>query len=196
MTRNALTIDPVKKKMYWIESSQKDETKYSILSADLNGKNIRTLYSSVTSPGTVYAPTGTVYAPTQLSVSKDFIYWGNRKNKFFWQLPSNPQPDTTVKPNNVLMDRHSRLGFQGIATNYEIEEHTQGIPNCKVTDIDAVSVSTDVSLLCVNGTKASGESRCKCTKGYSGDRCNVSVCQNYCIHGNCVVSAEGLPKCR
>ena len=36
---------------------------------------------------------------------------------------------------------------------------------------------------------------CKCRRGYSGPRCEISVCHNYCIRGSCKIDANSNPKC-
>ncbi|KAJ8706712.1 hypothetical protein PYW07_012790 [Mythimna separata] len=36
---------------------------------------------------------------------------------------------------------------------------------------------------------------CQCTAGYYGQRCETSTCKEYCLQGNCSLSAEGPPKC-
>ncbi|KAJ8708125.1 hypothetical protein PYW08_010491 [Mythimna loreyi] len=36
---------------------------------------------------------------------------------------------------------------------------------------------------------------CRCNAGYTGYRCDVSVCHNYCLHGECSIIAD-KPSCR
>lgn len=49
---------------------------------------------------------------------------------------------------------------------------------------------------CVHGTKVFGQLHCKCTPGYIGERCDVSVCENYCFQGDCTFNDDGHPECR
>ncbi|KAJ8705640.1 hypothetical protein PYW08_012686 [Mythimna loreyi] len=49
---------------------------------------------------------------------------------------------------------------------------------------------------CVHGIKVIGQSICKCTAGYTGVRCDASVCDNYCLQGSCNFTDDGLPECR
>lgn len=59
---------------------------------------------------------------------------------------------------------------------------------------------TDVSY-CLNDGIISGNTEnsvpaCKCPMGYTGARCEIPLCRNYCVHGTCSVEVHtGWPKC-
>lgn len=36
---------------------------------------------------------------------------------------------------------------------------------------------------------------CSCPMGYTGHRCEINVCHNYCIHGQCQLDEKGKPNC-
>lgn len=105
--------------------------------------------------------------PTLMVVSKDFIYWVNTIEKSIWQLPRN-----SSETNLIATEIEVPFTVYGMAINYKIEDQKDS----------AVTVS--------------GKSVCECAQGYTGERCEVSVCHNYCFRGDCSVSAEGQPKCR
>ncbi|XP_035444832.2 protein cueball isoform X1 [Spodoptera frugiperda] len=182
----SLAIDQQTKKLYWADD--REGIHYSIESADLDGTNRKTLL------------TGIHHQPNTLTVSKDSIYWVDWGFKSVWQLPKNPP----IEPEPVQISSFPENPF-GIAANYKIEDQIQGIEECQAlkslpqnnTEIsDSSNVPKDVGLFCVHGTKVNGKLLCKCTLGYTGDRCDISVCQNYCFQGDCGVNDKGKPECR
>lgn len=47
-----------------------------------------------------------------------------------------------------------------------------------------------------NGTFAPSTGKCICTPEYVGDKCEISVCHNFCLHGNCQYNPETKhPEC-
>ena len=110
----SMSIDPQTQKMYWSDSNMC--TNYSIMSADINGDNQRTLYRG---------GTWCEQALRQLYVSKDFIWW--KKSNIILGIQKNQSYDTDVLPKNLTVS----FWFHSIAFNYEIEENSQGTPLCK-----------------------------------------------------------------
>ncbi|KAJ8708124.1 hypothetical protein PYW08_010490 [Mythimna loreyi] len=104
-----------------------------------------------------------------LAVSKDFIYWKNYVYSGIWQLPKNPSQTHTVARKIDTISNTTCWPCQLLAAKYEIKEQIQGIKSCE-----------GLQYLIPYDSKP--ESR-------------VSICYNYCLQGNCSVSAEGLPKC-
>lgn len=183
----SLAIDQRTKKMYWADD--REGIHYSIESADLNGKNRKTLF------------VGIHHQPNALTVSKDSIYWVDWGYKSVWKLSKTPSVNEEPKD---ISNFKGETPF-GIAANYKIEDQTAGTQECgELISLpqnnsainDSFNIPTDAGLFCVHGMKVSGKSLCKCTPGYTGERCDISVCQNYCFQGDCSVSEEGLPKCR
>ncbi|CAH1638564.1 unnamed protein product [Spodoptera littoralis] len=108
----SLTIDQQTKKLYWADD--KEGIKYSIESADLDGKNRVTLLS------------GFFHQPNALTVSKGFIYWVDWGYKSMWQLSKNPPFDAEPV---IIKDFNNETPF-GIAANYKIEDQIEGIEEC------------------------------------------------------------------
>ncbi|CAH0584464.1 unnamed protein product [Chrysodeixis includens] len=182
----SLAIDQRTKQIIWADD--KEGIHYSIESADLNGKNRKTLL------------VGTHHQPNALTVSKDYIYWVDWGYKSVWQLPKDPPKDT--EPQEITAFNND-LPF-GIVANYKIEDQTRGDPECK--ELSSLSqnnsvinetfyIPSDVGLFCVHGIKVNGKSLCNCTPGYTGERCDISVCQNYCFQGDCSLTSGGQPTC-
>ncbi|KAJ8715687.1 hypothetical protein PYW07_010169 [Mythimna separata] len=105
--------------------------------------------------------------PSSLAVSKDYIYWQKYDKVGIWQLPKNLSEQVPRQQNTIssLIDWR----FQNVATNYTIQEQIQGIKTCKA-----------VQDLILNNAKPES---------------TVSICQNYCLEGDCSVNAEGQPTC-
>ena len=164
--------------MYWVEGKT-SYAEYFILSADINGDNEKTLYRGDTLFWFIWGPQG-------LYISKHFICW--RESTHILRIPKKQSYDSDVHPKNMTVPE-----FHSTASNYEIEENTQGIPLCKALKSMLPNYSatdtTDESLTHVNETKVSGDSR------NSGERCDVPVCYNYCFQGECSASTDG-PQCR
>nr|XP_049706836.1 protein cueball [Helicoverpa armigera] len=183
----ALTIDQQTRKLYWADD--REGIHYSIESSDLNGQDRKTLLL------------GIHHQPNALTVSKDSIYWVDWDYRSVWQISKYSEGETEPKQ---ISNFNNEITF-GIAANYKIEDQTRGIEECKElaslprndsTISDSINIPTDVGLFCVHGVKVNGKYVCKCTPGYTGERCDISVCQNYCFQGDCSVDAVGQPKCR
>ncbi|KAJ8708143.1 hypothetical protein PYW08_010509 [Mythimna loreyi] len=102
-----------------------------------------------------------------LAISKNFIYFMNNNQLRIWQLPKNAS-ERIEKTQFAIASSNCRY-CQRIATYYTLEEQIQGVKSCE-----------NVQYLIQNNSKPES---------------TVSICYNYCLNGNCSVSAEGLPNC-
>uniref|UniRef100_A0A2A4IWI0 Protein cueball n=1 Tax=Heliothis virescens TaxID=7102 RepID=A0A2A4IWI0_HELVI len=181
-----LVIDPQIKKMFWIDIRHNEQFKYGIKYADLEGNNNDELLHGTNQP-------------SALTVSKDSIYFIENQQNAVWR-------DSKFHILGTLLQIGSSYTEfpTSIVAKYTLEEQTKGISECKalttlLQDKSMKETSPRVtlgveSLICVHGDTANGTS-CSCAPGYIGERCDVSVCQNYCIQGTCSVSEEGEPSC-
>ncbi|KAJ8706699.1 hypothetical protein PYW07_012777 [Mythimna separata] len=103
---------------------------------------------------------------SSLAVSKDFIYWQNSNEVGTWQLPKNSSEHDARKLYSISSLRD--WSYQLVATNYTIQEQIQGIQSCEALQGLMPNNSNPVT---------------------------VSICQNYCLEGNCSVNAGGQPTC-
>ncbi|KAJ8704803.1 hypothetical protein PYW08_012123 [Mythimna loreyi] len=108
-----------------------------------------------------------LYAPKiSLTVSGDFLYWLD-ENMNVWQLPKNP---SGREPKKLFSTPKASFPYRNrLAANYKIEE-IQGTESCEAAQ----------GLISNNSKPESTE----------------SICQNYCLEGDCSVSPDGTPKCR
>ncbi|XP_039755453.1 protein cueball [Pararge aegeria] len=181
----SIAIDQRTKRLYWVDD--KEGIHYSIESADLDGRNRQKIL------------VGTYHQPNSLTVTKDNIYWVDWGFRSVWKLSKNAssaEPEEFFKFNN-------EVPF-GIVSNYKIADQTDGVDECKtLTNLsqnntainDSIRIPQDVGLFCLHGVKT-GQLECKCSTGYIGDRCEISVCQNFCLNGDCSASSDGQPTCK
>ncbi|KAJ8708141.1 hypothetical protein PYW08_010507 [Mythimna loreyi] len=101
-----------------------------------------------------------------LAISKNFIYFMNEQLRI-WQLPKNAS-ERIEKTQFAIASSNFEFG-QRIATYYTLEEQIQGVKSCE-----------NVQYLIQNNSKPES---------------TVSICYNYCLNGDCSVSAEELPNC-
>lgn len=181
----SIAIDQRTRKLYWADD--KEGINFSIESSDLNGKNREVLHS------------GDQQMPNSLTVSKDKILWVDWGFKKVWAL-SKDNPKLGVQE---VLPRKFRFG---IVANYQIADQTEGIPECQaLTNMslnksairDTFNIPRDAGLFCLHGDMIDGKlTTCKCNPGYTGERCEVSLCKNYCVQGDCSISPDGEPKCK
>ncbi|XP_063894477.1 protein cueball-like [Helicoverpa armigera] len=174
---NHLVIDPQIKKMFWIDTRRNETHNYKLNHAYLNGTNES---DSALGNGRI---------PTALSISNQFVYWADHGVKLFiYTLP---------KPYLHGLHESETGGQQSskIVAKYTLAEQTKGIHECPTLTSLLQENATNNDNICVHGEKANATS-CTCAPGYIGERCETSVCQNYCIQGTCSVSDEGEPSCR
>ncbi|KAJ8706717.1 hypothetical protein PYW07_012795 [Mythimna separata] len=103
---------------------------------------------------------------SSLAVSKHFIYWQIDTEVGTWQLPKNSSEHDARKLYSVSSLKN--WSYQLVATNYTIQEQIQGVKSCEALQGLIPNNSNPVT---------------------------VSICQNYCLEGNCSVNAGGQPTC-
>ncbi|KAJ8706687.1 hypothetical protein PYW07_012765 [Mythimna separata] len=114
---------------------------------------------------TIYIAKTTSYV-SSLAVSKDFIYWQNSNEVGTWQLPKNSSEHVARKLYST--PSLNDYDYNRVATNYTIQEQIEGI-QCEA-----------LQNLIPNNSKLEP---------------TASICQNYCLEGNCSVNAKGGPTC-
>lgn len=177
----SLVIDPQTQKMYYFDGIQNEY----LNNADIVGEEGYYPINEIVKL-TLYEP---VSVSKVLAVSKEYIYWMNGSEIYntIWKLKKNAE--VNVEPEEMSTFYNERI--LGIATNYDKMKELQ---DCiTVTTLERIKSDGP---FCVHGVKVNGQARCQCTPGYTGERCDVSHCENYCLHGDCRLDDEGLPMCR
>ncbi|KAM3966373.1 low-density lipoprotein receptor repeat domain-containing protein cueball isoform 2-T2 [Aphomia sociella] len=181
----SIAIDQRTQKLYWIDD--REGIHYSIESSNIDGKNMKTLYM------------GTYHQPNALAVSKDSLYWVDWGYRSVWKLPKDSSKSSDLEE---LIAFSNEVPF-GIVANYKIQDQTEGTNECneliklsqnKTVINDLFNIPRDAGLFCLHGVKV-GKVACNCTIGYTGQRCDISLCHNYCIQGKCSITTDGKPNC-
>lgn len=185
----SITIDQRENRLYWADD--RSGIDYSIDSSDLDGKLRKTLYKDI------------YHKPNDLTVSKDNVYWTDWGYKAVWKYPKASNPWDNAELEKVA-SYHDSDPF-GIVANYNIDDQMSDVEECKelvnlsknktAVNDSFKELTRNEGLFCLHGVKTEGILSCICTPGYTGERCEVSVCQNFCFHGDCSVSSEGKPLC-
>lgn len=50
--------------------------------------------------------------------------------------------------------------------------------------------------ICKNNGQLHVNGSCTCQSGYTGDNCEVHICDRYCLTGECVINSTGQPTCK
>ncbi|KAJ8707837.1 hypothetical protein PYW07_011514 [Mythimna separata] len=189
--RLSLAIDQQTQAIYWTRKTHRSDDHWSIESANFNGKNRTTLF----------IVRNTQYA-FSLAVSKDFIYWQNYGEEGIWQLPKN-KTSTATKLHSISSS--DCWACHRVATNYTIDEQIEGVKSCHAVQalIPRESNNGSTVSICQNycfqgecSVSAEGPT-CSCKAGYSGERCEVNACHDYCLHGGvCSLNEDNKRVCQ
>ncbi|KAJ8707183.1 hypothetical protein PYW08_011317 [Mythimna loreyi] len=188
---NSLAIDQHKQRIYWMEPV--NTTQCKMFTRLLNIKHAPFSIVTVSNPKYIKVPSNT------LTISKDsifhiileyFVYsYGKVKsNETLYTHAMYEYLTNTMERKTVYSNRKLPIS---IVANYKIKDQIQ---DCEA--LLPVKLAIE-SPFCVHGTTVDDRAACTCTPGYTGERCDVSVCLNYCVQGVCSFSDdEGRPECR
>lgn len=140
--------------------------------------------------------------PFAIAALNNAIYWTDTIEKNVWMLSSDMTfPNhTKAKLEPDLFHHYKNYQPNGIVAfsngTFECDVILK-VPTQKIdvtyNDDDSVALTSDY---CLNSGDLN-ENSCKCKKGFSGKRCEVSVCYNYCLNGGqCYLEDSGFPECR
>ncbi|XP_066585000.1 protein cueball isoform X2 [Prorops nasuta] len=200
-----ITIDHAEGRLYWTDD--KEGIHYQIESSDLDGSSREIVHR------------GRRQQPVHLAVDRDNVYWTDFARVTVWYLPkhSNTSDDpvlfknydhTDFDPKGILTrDNSGNINCALIKpTRREkdvVKPATVVLPqsiqsyNNLTTSTEETDSTADIPPTCLNDgyfDKTSGS--CKCKPGFSGAVCEVSLCYNHCLTGNCFINNFGLPECK
>ncbi|KAJ8707745.1 hypothetical protein PYW07_011422 [Mythimna separata] len=195
---HSLAIDQQTNRMCW--GVPEGHLKRNVYCADLNGNNKQLFRRFISVSGRNW----TYSNPNSYTVSKKFLYAASIclscKTKKVWKYYV---PHLVLSGDNPIFKVLNAETISGIAANYKMKEQFRGISDCNHVfnnyEIDdTLKVAKEYEgQFCVHGVKETGQSVCKCSPGYFGERCERYFCENYCFQGNCSISRfGGLPSCR
>ena len=185
----AITYDQWDDKVYWSDSSRGVST---ISRINTDGTDRELVYS------------GSGHDVFSLTVDSDWVYWTDRASFSVWRL--NKQNPATVQ----LVKSFSSSKPHGILFIPDTEPQCHNgnkmssTPPTKLPDPEELSVPEavadgDCANYCLHGDcyldSVTEQPRCECEDGWSGDRCELSVCHNYCLHTASCVIVQSEPEC-
>ncbi|XP_043493969.1 protein cueball [Polistes fuscatus] len=199
-----LAIDHTEGKLYW--SDDEEGIHFKIERSNLDGTERELILHSRN------------HQPVYLTIDKDFIYWNDWVHAAIWMIPKNiTNPDLPSKfksydksikdvdPNAIITrDNVDTIDCDAIlkkrSGKLELSEISQ-----KVTLLESYNnlttsteeVESDNYQTCLNGGFFDRTERtCRCKSSYTGTKCEISLCHNYCLHGGeCIVTSFGEVKC-
>ncbi|XP_055531122.1 protein cueball [Wyeomyia smithii] len=187
-----ISIDHYKNRIYWVE--KKYGRVFSIESADLDMENPQTFLK------------GYDKVPTHVSLDSQFLYWVDQEdNEVHETSKTNPAQTRVIYKGNrpsAIIIRSSLL----------LEFHKNN-PRCKdviskiVENVRRESVGEALltekpiepkpeKIVCLNnGILNQNTNSCICLSEYHGNYCEIPICNNFCVHGKCIVGVDSRPVC-
>lgn len=178
---SGITIDHGARRIYWADHGEGNY--YKIESAKLDGSDRKMVFQD---------RYGT---PVGISVNDEYVYFTDEDNNMLCGLP---KVDFTLGPK---IRRKFPKTPRGIISKHH---DYMNMPECQeVTDIiqeyhaetTEYIVEAKESPECLNYGELT-EHGCKCFHGYSGLRCEIDLCHNFCVIGDCHISSHGYPVCK
>ena len=193
MVFHSLAIGQQTQRIYWIITE--NNLKSHLYSTELNGMNVKNSVTFMTNKAMLEKHPNLI---TLLKKDIVVMSWcADCTSKHVWKVRK-----PSLLPSNYTnyLDIHAK-GEVGITANYKIRDQFDGVQECQ--SLSSLSPQNSLKIareyegpFCVHGVKVIGQSVCECSPGYTGERCDVHVCENYCLHGTCSIDDQGLPKCR
>ena len=153
------------------------------------------------------------HAAFSLAVSSEEIYWSEWSSFSVWRVEKNSggvcRPEVvrsypSSKPHGVTVVRQETLHCEGAVAPQHIrpereEEKEEDLTTTTPPSDERSEAVSDPGCanFCVRGScwTWQGRARCDCEDGWTGERCEVSLCHNFCLHqANCLV-IEDQPEC-
>ncbi|OXU29252.1 hypothetical protein TSAR_007497 [Trichomalopsis sarcophagae] len=196
-----IIVDHVNSKLYWIDDEE--GIHYKLEESNLDGSERVTLVH------------GKHQQPIHLVVDRESIYWTDFTYRAVWKFNKDTKPGDipvtfksyydrkAVSPRSILARDNLGNGIDCKAMKAEVLKKmstTLAAPKPTLQSFNNLTTSreeSDEAEKCFNGglfVKLNGS--CKCKPGYSGSRCEISSCHNYCLRGECSVNDKGAPVCK
>lgn len=197
----AVTVDHTTGKLYWMDDEE--GIHYKIERSDLDGSNREFIFH------------GKHQQPVHISVDSENIYWIDWVHNAAWTLSKNKIAGNTPRKIRSYFEL-----FKDANPTSVITRDNSGIVNCEIVSkqknvqrllakptyfesFNNLTTSTEESdseqnhpIHCSsNGKYIQVDNSCHCEPGFSGSNCEISICYNHCLQGNCTISLEGLPIC-
>lgn len=187
-----ITVDQFSKRIYWVDNLEGNH--FAVESAALDGTDRRTLVRDVENN------------PYGITVDRDSVFWTDHTHQAVWKIAKN----ATVTDRPEIVQNISTIPLGIISRNHLLSTQINN-PECvtvlsKVKEEILTGSSSEKPSstttprpqdFCLNNGDLNPKTNlCICPKEFSGARCEVPICHNYCVRGVCSVTSTGYAKCK
>lgn len=196
----ALEVDLFSDRLFWIDDRR--GTHVSVESADLHGGNRSVLYD------------GANRDLRSLIVTEDYLFAVDYASECVYRLNKTvnatlerlrmfeKSPKGIVKRSHFIQNHRDHPICQKVVETLtmrelkKLKEAAVGAAETATTTISNHQVWSQgpPQSHCFNG-QSNDNGGCDCVPGFAGKSCELNLCYNFCLHGNCVLSSNGLPLC-
>lgn len=188
-----ISIDYYSNRIYWVE--KKYGRAFTIQSANLDVEDQRTFL------------TGMDKVPTHVSLDSDYLYWIDQEDGEVHQtLKSNANASRVVfrgnRPSAVIIRSSLLLEFQKNnpsckSVTSKIIDNVRREASGEQPQADKPTQPKPEMIICLNnGILNHNTNSCICMPEYQGNFCEIPICNNFCVHGECVVGVDSRPMCK
>lgn len=188
-----IAVDHYSNRIYWVE--KKYGRAFTIESVNLEVEDMQTFINQNDK------------LPTHVSLNSRFLYWVDQEDgEVHETLKTNPKQTRVVykgvRPSAIIIRSSLLVEFQ------------KNNPSCKVV-IDKIldnvrresegelpladsptAVKPEMITCLNNGILNHSTNSCICLPEYQGSFCEIPICNNFCVHGECVVGVDNRPTCK
>ncbi|XP_014473900.1 PREDICTED: protein cueball [Dinoponera quadriceps] len=200
----SVTIDHTEQKLYWADDGE--GIHFKIERSNLDGSKRELLVHNKRQQ------------PVYLAVDSDSVYWSDWVHNAIWSMPKNAKEgDYPTKFKSyyeskrdadpagiVTRDNVGKINCTAIAAMTKrrmniakpVQRLTNETFNNLTTSTEESELTTESSIYCLNdGHLNKTDGTCRCKPGFNGTFCEISLCHNYCLRGECTTNHRGLPEC-
>lgn len=158
-----------------------------IESISLNGKERETIFENIH------------YKPFGLAVDGDKVYWTDSNNNALYRSYRSKR----TEPEKLIEFDGKPMGL--VANNFHIKDLSEckyietDVQNHKEFEVHKTHTSLALELPEVKKCQNDGElidNKCLCKRGFIGAYCEIPVCHNFCVNGECRISFLGKLTCQ
>ncbi|KAJ6644508.1 Protein cueball [Pseudolycoriella hygida] len=186
-----IAVDQFSKRIYWVDNLEGNH--FVVESAALDGTDRRTLVRDVENN------------PYGITVDRDNVYWTDHTHQAVWKIAKNAtigyRPEIVRNISDIplgIIFRNNLLSTQ--ANNPECMHIVDKVKEAILTENSSHKPSSTTpkpQIYCFNNGDLNPKTNtCICPKEFSGLRCELPICHNYCLQGICSVTSTGYAKCK
>ncbi len=186
-----IAVDQFSERIYWVDNLEGNH--FAVESAALDGTDRRTLVRNVEN------------SPYGITVDRDNVYWTDHTHQAVWKISKDATgsygPETVLKVSSIpmgIISKNHLLSTQTTNKNCKmvLSKVREDIFEGHTTEKPLLILPKQQDYCLNNGTLIPNTSTCICQPEFHGARCEVPICHNYCVQGNCSVTSTGYAFCK